>query len=843
MNSKITVYFVPVTHHDLGYTENIESLLSSYYRYYNDILDFCDRTDGYPEKAKYRYTVEEFWSLDAYLSRASAENRKRLKERVRQGRIELPALYANIIDCIADSEELIRSMYPSFRFADECGVKITRASLTDMPGLGGGVAGALSGAGVKYLFAGFPRYFEWADATGKVPEMKHSYWHEQFGRPAAFRWASENGGSVLTWFQSGYGWFGNNENACVEINGISDIEKNLPGYIAELKERGYPYDIMRYIYRGSDNEAPSADICDIVAEWNQTLAEKTGITLEIATDSRFFDRLSEVCGEIPTVTGELPHTDYPILSLSEAGTTAENKRTRHRLETAERMGADGGDAFRELILYDEHCFGMSRSCGEEHELDLCMKKKYALSAAYRAKNLTDSIARKGERRDEIFRFFFPQGMKGRAAAEFFDREAEDGIYRIENLRTGRITHGQATQITDPLTPAPGLTDIYAETLCSGGARRCIFDLGDAVPMSVGEYRITKLPSAGGGCGMADDNFRFDAAECSLFDCKSGRTLTEPGLGRLISRDIATGKVTEATVTDAHPTFDGPVASGYMTVSHLPGVPEIVTEYVLYHNEKRLSVSVRMVLDRTPGKEVFIGFPFRNEDAEFTYDTPCFEGKAFDTRLKGCNTNHYSVTSRAEVSGKNGRIALAMREGGQVFFGGLHTTEVSQAHHMINPPGFEDDFAAAPENGHMYVMLAYNNCRTNFSMTQTGEAICHFDITCGNDRSFADRTLYPPVEVGEDFAPMLPHVVPSADNIEITHMKPAEDRSGTVIRLRETDGKETDFSLDIGRSTEVLLCDLAERPNGKCSPDRLTVKPHEIITLIVPGEAPGETEGK
>ena len=237
MKTKITVYFIPITHHDLGYTENIEALLSSYCRYYDSILDFCDRTDGYPEEAKYRYTVEEFWSLDPYLSRTTEENRTRMKKRIKEGRIELPALYANIIDCTADSEELIRSMYPSMRYADECGVKITRASLTDMPGLGGGVAEALSGAGIKYLFAGFPRYFEWADAAGKIPEMKHTYWSEQFGRPAAFRWGSESGGSVLTWFQSGYGWFGNNENACVEINGISDIAERLPGYIKELKER------------------------------------------------------------------------------------------------------------------------------------------------------------------------------------------------------------------------------------------------------------------------------------------------------------------------------------------------------------------------------------------------------------------------------------------------------------------------------------------------------------------------------------------------------------------------------------------------------------------------------
>ena len=82
-------------------------------------------------------------------------------------------------------------------------------------------------------------------------------------------------------------------------------------------------------------------------------------------------------------------------------------------------------------------------------------------------------------------------------------------------------HGQATEIIDPLTPVPGLTDIYAESLCSGGARRCIFDLGEAVPMSVGEYRITKLSAVGSSCGWQTEitglilrHTRFSTAEAA-----------------------------------------------------------------------------------------------------------------------------------------------------------------------------------------------------------------------------------------------------------------------------------------------------------------------------------------
>ena len=96
-NSPQTVYFIPITHHDLGYTHTIDDLLAAYVSYYDNILDFCDKIVDYPEEAKYRYTVEAFWSLDHYLTHTSEKNRQRMYHYIQEGRIELPALYANII--------------------------------------------------------------------------------------------------------------------------------------------------------------------------------------------------------------------------------------------------------------------------------------------------------------------------------------------------------------------------------------------------------------------------------------------------------------------------------------------------------------------------------------------------------------------------------------------------------------------------------------------------------------------------------------------------------------------------------------------------------------------------
>ena len=41
------VYFVPVTHHDLGYTDTLENVLRKYEGFYDDILRFCAETDDW----------------------------------------------------------------------------------------------------------------------------------------------------------------------------------------------------------------------------------------------------------------------------------------------------------------------------------------------------------------------------------------------------------------------------------------------------------------------------------------------------------------------------------------------------------------------------------------------------------------------------------------------------------------------------------------------------------------------------------------------------------------------------------------------------------------------------
>lgn len=49
---------VPITHHDLNYTDTIEHVMRSFDGFYDNVIRFCEDTADFPDEAKYLYSVE-----------------------------------------------------------------------------------------------------------------------------------------------------------------------------------------------------------------------------------------------------------------------------------------------------------------------------------------------------------------------------------------------------------------------------------------------------------------------------------------------------------------------------------------------------------------------------------------------------------------------------------------------------------------------------------------------------------------------------------------------------------------------------------------------------------------
>jgi len=395
------VYMVPITHHDLGYTDTIENILHRYDGFYDDILRFCEETEDWPEESKYRYTVEGAWSIQHFTENRPKQTLEKLTKYIKQGRIEVGAFFGHEITAMCSHEELIRMMYPSFRFKRKYGASISSASITDMPGMSWGLPTVLAGAGVKYFFGGMPTYFEWGRSN------IHTFWDEssilRHGRPDAFRWQGPDGETVLFYYQGSYGFFGPEfsndlwERNVTGPNSYKYVMARLPGELMKMQKAHTPFSVMRYAHNGLDNYPPDVQISHVVRQWNSKWAYPK---LFVATNSMFFEALEKQCQDVRTFRGELPHTDYAVGAISTAKQTGINRITHDRLPSAEKFATiaslvgnysypaeDIRRTYDDVLFYDLHCWGMAYPAGKVQDWNWSEKSRHAYKAAGMAERI------------------------------------------------------------------------------------------------------------------------------------------------------------------------------------------------------------------------------------------------------------------------------------------------------------------------------------------------------------------------------------------------------------------------------------------------------------------------
>ncbi len=184
------IYLVHGSHHDLGYTDLPSNVLREHDRFLDDILRFCEETANWPEESRFRYVVEQGWSVLHFIEHRPPDVVDRLVRLMREGRIEVTALFGNETSELCGHEEQIRLLYPSFRLKRRFGIPIRTAELNDIPGVSWGLASVLAGAGIRYFAPAIPDYFAWGFQV-------HPFWDEEAVLPrdmiGAFWWEGPDG--------------------------------------------------------------------------------------------------------------------------------------------------------------------------------------------------------------------------------------------------------------------------------------------------------------------------------------------------------------------------------------------------------------------------------------------------------------------------------------------------------------------------------------------------------------------------------------------------------------------------------------------------------------------------
>ena len=149
---KWTIYLVQHSHTDIGYTRPQSEILAEQMRYIDYALDYCDQTDNLPDEARFRWTCESSWVAREYIRTRPGSQIKRLLKRIREGRIEVTGMFANMSE-IADENSLFDFLQP-LREIKNSGIQVKTAMQNDVNGIAWCMPDYFKNTGVRYLIMG-----------------------------------------------------------------------------------------------------------------------------------------------------------------------------------------------------------------------------------------------------------------------------------------------------------------------------------------------------------------------------------------------------------------------------------------------------------------------------------------------------------------------------------------------------------------------------------------------------------------------------------------------------------------------------------------------------------------
>lgn len=786
-----TVHLTHGSHHDVGYTDLPSRVVREHVRFLDDVLDYCTETDAWDEESRFRFVIEQAWSAMAYVAQRPAECVERLMARLREGRLELNAFFANQITELCSHEELLRLLYPSYALKRRYGVPIRSAELNDIPGLAWGLVSAMTSAGVQYFVPSLAQYFRWGHHT------VHTFWDEETlfpqGVPALFWWEGPDRSRVLFYYHDRGAGYDNDWSLT-----------SLAEYLMQLERAGHPYTCLRHaVGGGRDNSPPQIEFATAVRDWNAHWAYPR---VQLSTNSRFFeDLLREVdLSQLPVHRGDLTQTDYHVGSTCSARETGANRTTHGLWQSAETVAALSSalagydypsaalaEACEAMLLYDEHTWGMAHPVGPAQDAHFAQKAENAHRAAALSHDvllkglnrLADQVRLEGDsayllvynptslpRTDLVRVQLVPPDPASRPMAVRLTNEGHPkpcstsgvgrALYRLPHeiarqgcrlfdVETGTQVPCQLVELDDPLLPWPDAPQRYGLAAFRDEHRFEVLFVAEQVPAH--GYRVYGVEV--GACTPVDSDLRvgrdflenrFYRVEIDphagvvrrLWDKVLKRELVDAAapysLGEIVGRDARTAQVTKQTTTSISMGLNGPLAASVRIRGTAPGCPQCTLEITLYRDLRRVDISVRLLKDFTPYWELYIAFPFFAAPPRFMYEGPLAVLEPLRDQLPGTNSNAHAVQRWADVGNPEGTwgITWSSVEAPIVTFGGLWPGYVSQAHHGATPPGFGLPFLKPGDLtcGHLYSYVASSNYRTNFQPCQVGDMLFRYSLT-------------------------------------------------------------------------------------------------------------------
>ena len=890
---KFTLYLLPHSHVDIGYTALQTEVEKLQMKYIDDAIELAQRTADYPEGARFKWNVEVLWPVDGYLREASPKKRQAFIEAVRKGWIGLDGLYANILTGLCRPEELFRMLDFSNRLEDLTGIKIESAMISDIPGYTWGVVPAMAENGIKYFSVGANQF----DRIG--------YTNETWG-DKPFWWTSPSGRErVLVWVASqGYSWF---HNWILSRGDISPLVK----YLDNLTAQNYPYDIIPLRYSiGGDNGYPDSDLADFVKRWNE--GHETP-QFRIATTTEVFREFeAKFADKLPSLSGDFtPYWEDG--AASSARETAMNRRTAERLtqlevfysllDSAAFPAAKFAEAWRNVLLYSEHTWGAHNSISEP-EIKFVkdqwnIKKSFAEKGNDLANEIYDMagglIRGAVEKKEE--NVLIKSGPPEQAPRKSEGKDVSQGSAAgaatggiIGEVNSVQVANTNSWDRTDLVTipgdwktagdavvdaagkpvPSQRLTTgelvFVAKDIPALGSKVYKFagtqkDFGKSIAAPAGAASADRAKASAGavapgsisvdGNSISNEFYRVRInAENGVIESviRTGEsadyvdTTTGPGLNEY----VYTGKNAADPRGSGEPVItvkeNGPVLASLLVESDAPGCNMLSREVRAISGLDKIefinAVDKKKIYDK---ESVRFAFPFGINDPEVRLDIAWSVVRPEADQIEGANKNYFTVQRWADVSGGGRGMTLATVDAPLLEIGGM-TGEA-----WMSEPGRRWMKESAPSSL-LYSWAMNNSWHTNYKAEQEGTAVFRYALRAHKkfDHAQAYRfgveqsqplVVIPAEAKGSSLSS--PFQLAAGSPVAVTSIRPSRDGQSLLVRLYNPTPipQRAAIQWKKGPAPRAAICTADETEIGAL-PGEIDFEPFDVKTIKIYSPAPG-----
>jgi hypothetical protein len=814
---KPRVYYILMhSHCDIGYTDLQPHIAAKQAHNVIHALELIEQTKDYPPGAQFKWNTEGFWQVDQFYKIATAEQKAKFEQAVREHRLGVDGMFANLLTGLARGEELLGQLEFSAELGQRCGVKCASMMISDVPGLIWGIVPSLAQAGMRYISDG-PNEVARIGYVRARWENHPFWWLSPSGQERALYWGAPGGYAI------GYHY--------------ASIRDAVAELTTQLEAQGYPYDIVQLRWSKGDNGGPDESAMPAVRDWN---AKYAWPKLVISTTSEMFHEFEKRYGDkLPVYRGDMtPYWEDG--AGSSARETAINRLSSDRMTQGEILWtllkpdaptADGyAEALKNIALYSEHTWGAYNSISAPDsdfvKSQWKIKQAYAIDGESETKKLlADALATRGPT---------PESAN---AIDVWNTASWPRTDLITLPRTMKLAGGIVKNERGDIAPSQRLVNgdlvFIAKNVPPFGGRRFTVEAGSAQASGgakaegglLADSTITlKLDPASGAIASLRANGMDHEFVNAAVNLGLNAYVYLPG-GNV--KDAQRNRSVTISVKD-----HGPLVASLLVQSDAPGCNKLLRVIQLVDGLDRVEISDTIDKKAIRTHEgVHIGFGFNIPNPAVRINIPWAVIQPEKDQLEGACKNWFSVERWVDISNDRLGVTWSTVEAPLLEVGGLTANLPGSPAN----PTYMSKIEASPT---IYSWVMNNHWYTNYRADQEGPTVFRYAIRphMAYDQTaaahFGVESTEPLIAApAAGPAPSGPLVEISSGPIMITSLKPSSDGKALLLRLYNTGETAAQASLKWNSvmPKEIFVSDLLEETGAPAS-DTVDLPAYEVRTL-------------